>query len=159
MSRHNLEETREHGRRRPYRGGGAPTRSPATERANRKWRTAIHDDHFAFFGLQPDRNGKTPSPVAQSSPTKSSSWTFFSNHAHVLLCLHRDPDILLREVAVQVGITERAVQKIVAELEEAQVVKRQRVGRRNHYRIRKSSKLRHPIESHRTVADLLEFVH
>jgi len=77
----------------------------------------------------------------------------------VLLCLYRDPDILLREVAIEVGITERAVQKIVAELEDAQVVKRTRVGRRNHYMIRERSKLRHPIESHRSVADLLEFVH
>jgi len=77
----------------------------------------------------------------------------------VLFCLHRDPDIRLKEVATQVGITERAVQKIVAELEEAKIVKRKRVGRRNHYEIRKRSKLRHPIESHRTVADLLDFVH
>lgn len=105
--------------------------------------------------------GKTRIIVTQqaSSKKKSDSWTFFSNHTHVLLCLYRDPDILLREVAIEVGITERAVQKIVAELEDAQVVKRTRIGRRNHYAIRKRSKLRHPIESHRSVADLLEFVH
>ncbi len=88
----------------------------------------------------------------------SDSWTFFSNHAHVLLCLHRNPDSVLRQVALEVGITERAVQKIVAELEAANVLKRTRVGRCNRYTIRKNAKLRHPIESHRSVADLLEFV-
>ncbi len=88
---------------------------------------------------------------------KSDSWTFFSNHSHVLLCLHKDPDIRLREVATKVGTTERAVQKIVAELEEAGVLKRKRVGRRNHYVIETSANLRHPIESHRSVADLLDF--
>ena len=88
----------------------------------------------------------------------SDSWTFFSNHAHVLLWLYDNPDSVLREVALKVGITERAVQKIVAELETANVLKRTRVGRCNRYAIRKSAKLRHPIESHRSVADLLEFV-
>lgn len=92
------------------------------------------------------------------SQTKPDSWTFFSNHTHVLLCLYKDADSRLRDVALEVGITERAVQRIVAELEEAGVVKRERVGRRNHYRINKRSKLRHPIESHRSVSDLLDFV-
>ncbi|MGK0237323.1 MAG: DNA-binding MarR family transcriptional regulator [Candidatus Pelagisphaera sp.] len=122
-------------------------------------RTGIHDVEFAFYNLQRSNSSETPSRVNQkSSSKKPDSWTFFSNHAHVLLCLHRDPDVLLREVAVEVGITERAVQKIVAELEDAQVVTRKRVGRRNHYMIKKRAKLRHPIESHRTVSDLLEFV-
>ena len=89
---------------------------------------------------------------------KSGSWTFFSNHTHVLLCLCKDPDSVLREVAARVGITERAVQRIVAELEEGGVVKRTRVGRRNRYTIREDVRLRHPIEAHRSVADLLEFI-
>ena len=99
--------------------------------------------------------------IADSSimpQTKPDSWTFFSNHTHVLLCLFKDPDRRLRDVALDVGITERAVQRIVAELEEAGVVKRERVGRRNHYRINKRSRLRHPIEAHRSVSDLLDFV-
>ena len=92
------------------------------------------------------------------SQSKPDSWTFLSNHTHVLLCLYRDPDCLLREVALEVGITERAVQRILAELEAAGVVKRKKVGRRNRYSIKKTVKLRHPIEAHRNVSDLLDFV-
>ena len=100
-----------------------------------------------------------PSNMPKTSASgKSDSWTFFSNHTHVLLCLCKDPDCVLREVALKVGITERAVQRIVAELEEGGVVERTRVGRRNRYTIRDDVKLRHPIEAHRSVADLLEFI-
>ncbi|MEM7681534.1 MAG: winged helix-turn-helix domain-containing protein [Planctomycetota bacterium] len=86
------------------------------------------------------------------------SWTFLTNHAHVLICLHRDPEVRLRDVAASVGITERAVQRIVAELEEAGVIHRRRVGRQNAYRVRTRPKLRHPLESHRRVGDLLSMV-
>ncbi|MDQ8204293.1 winged helix-turn-helix domain-containing protein [Pelagicoccus sp. SDUM812003] len=86
------------------------------------------------------------------------SWTFFSNHAHVLVCLHYDEDLTLREVADQVGITERAVQKIVAELEAAGIISRSKLGRRNTYEVNASVRLRHPIEAHRSVGDLLDFV-
>lgn len=86
----------------------------------------------------------------------SGSWTFLSNHAHVLVCLARDPDVRLREVAVAVGITERAVFKIVTELEAAGVIRRSREGRRNHYDINRSAKLRHPLEAARSVGSLLD---
>lgn len=82
-------------------------------------------------------------------------WTFLSNHAHVLLCVAREPDVRVRDVAVEVGITERAVQRILGELEEAGVVRRERRGRRNHYEVDQGIPLRHPLESHRTVGDLL----
>ena len=82
-------------------------------------------------------------------------WTFFSNHGHVLVCLAQDADARLRDVAQSVGITERAVQKIVADLEAAGVVNRERRGRRNHYRLHTERPLRHPIEAHRTVGALL----
>lgn len=82
-------------------------------------------------------------------------WTFLSNHAHVLLCVAREPDVRVRDVAVEVGITERAVQRILGELEEAGVVHRERRGRRNHYEVDGECPLRHPLESHRTVGDLL----
>ena len=86
------------------------------------------------------------------------SWTFFSNHAHVLVCLARDPAQRLRDVAATVGITERAVQKIVADLEAGGVLSRRREGRRNRYTIRDDVPLRHPIEAHRRVGDLLAMV-
>ncbi|TWT87136.1 hypothetical protein Mal64_26710 [Pseudobythopirellula maris] len=85
-------------------------------------------------------------------------WTFLSNHAHVLILLHSEADLVLRQVAQRIGITERAVQRIVRELEEGGYLRRERVGRRNRYQIAKRMPLRHPIESHRTVDQLLELV-
>ncbi|MBX3249924.1 MAG: winged helix-turn-helix transcriptional regulator [Myxococcales bacterium] len=84
-----------------------------------------------------------------------SAWTFLSNHAHVLLCVARDSDVRVRDVADEVGITERAVQRILGELEDAGVLQRERRGRRNHYEVDASVPLRHPLEAHRTVGDLL----
>ena len=85
-------------------------------------------------------------------------WTFLSNHGHVLVCLARDPDARLRDVAQSVGITERAVQKIVSDLEDAGVVQRVRDGRRNRYRLFLERPLRHPLEAHRNVGSLLGMV-
>lgn len=87
-----------------------------------------------------------------------SGWTFLSNHTHVLVCLASDAGQTLREVAGKVGITERAVQRIVAELEQAGVLEREREGRRNRYRIRTEVPLRHPLEAHCTIGGLLELV-
>lgn len=83
-------------------------------------------------------------------------WTFFSNHGHLLIALSRDPDARLRDLADDVGITERAVHRILAEMEEAGVITRQRAGRRNHYEIDRSRQLRHPLESHRSIGDLID---
>ncbi|MFC4425236.1 MULTISPECIES: helix-turn-helix transcriptional regulator [Deinococcus] len=85
-------------------------------------------------------------------------WTFLTNHTHVLLCLERYPGDTLREVANRVGITERAVQRIVRDLEEAGVVTRERQGRRNTYRLQRSAALRHPLEAHHTVGELLDLL-
>jgi len=84
------------------------------------------------------------------------SWTYLSNHVHVLLCLHRDHTVRLRDVAQLVGITERGVTRIVSELEEEGVVTKQRQGRRNTYSIALDAKLRHPLESHLNLGQLLE---
>jgi predicted ArsR family transcriptional regulator len=91
-------------------------------------------------------------------PSGGGHWTFLSNHGHVLVCLARDPDARLRDVAAEVGITERAVQKIVADLEAAGILERQREGRRNHYRLFLDQPLRHPVESHQTVGALVDMV-
>ncbi|MBV8489591.1 MAG: winged helix-turn-helix transcriptional regulator [Candidatus Eremiobacteraeota bacterium] len=82
-------------------------------------------------------------------------WTFLSNHSHVLVALARDPELRIRDLAEQVGITERAVGKILADLEEAGILRRDRVGRRNAYDIDADVPLRHRVESHRTVRDIL----
>lgn len=86
-------------------------------------------------------------------------WTFLTNHSHVLLCLVRDPGLRLRDIADQVGITERAVQRIVSELEEAGYLLRTKDGRRNHYEIDLELPLRHPIERHCQVSKLVAMVH
>ena len=85
-------------------------------------------------------------------------WTFLSNHGHVLLYLSQNPEARLRDVAGAVGVTERAVQKIVADLEQAGYLERSREGRRNHYAIDPERPLRHPIESHQAVRSLLALV-
>ena len=85
------------------------------------------------------------------------AWTFLSNHAHVLICLARDPRQRLRDVAEAVGITERAVQKIVADLEQAGALVRHREGRRNRYEVKRKAPMRHAVEANRTVGDLLRF--
>lgn len=91
-------------------------------------------------------------------PEISADWTFLTNHAHVLFCLAQDPEIRLRDVADRVGITERAVQRIVTELEGAGYITRQRQGRRNTYTVHENKPLRHQIESHRNVAELIKLI-
>ena len=82
-------------------------------------------------------------------------WTFLSNYAHVLVCLADDPTARMRDVGDRVGITERAATRIVKHLEEANVLSRQREGRRNRYQINMNKALRHPLESRGTVGSLL----
>ncbi|WP_341718708.1 helix-turn-helix domain-containing protein [Micromonospora sp. FIMYZ51] len=83
------------------------------------------------------------------------NWTFLTNHAHVLLAIARNPTARLREVAVEVGVTERAAQAIVADLEAGGYLRRTRVGRRNEYTINPAGRFRHPAEADRQVGDLL----
>lgn len=85
-------------------------------------------------------------------------WTFLSNHAHVLICIARDPDVRLRDIADEVGITERAVHRLIADLVDDGFLTVTKEGRRNHYAVNAERPLRHPIESHRTVADLLSLL-
>ncbi|MGB5192393.1 MAG: MarR family transcriptional regulator [Polyangiales bacterium] len=78
-----------------------------------------------------------------------------SNHAHVLLCLARDPDARLRDIAAQVGITERGVFSVITDLEAGGLIRRHREGRRNRYEIDTSAHLRHRLEAAHTVGELL----
>lgn len=87
-----------------------------------------------------------------------SSWTFLTNHSHVLLCIAENPDVRLRDVADQVGITERATQRLVSELEEAGYLSHERVGRRNHYQVHQGLPLRHPLEDHLEIGALLRIL-
>ena len=85
-------------------------------------------------------------------------WTFFSNNAHVLVCLTHTPQPTTREIAVQVGITERAVQRIVKRLVEAGVLTIKKKGRRNNYDIDLDQQLRHPLESHKTLGEFIRLI-
>jgi DNA-binding IclR family transcriptional regulator len=84
-----------------------------------------------------------------------SSWTFLTNHAQVLFCIANDPDTTLREIAAQVRITERAAHRIVAELEAEGALTHERDGRRNTYHVNAAFPLRHPLERHCKVGQLL----
>ena len=85
-------------------------------------------------------------------------WTFLTNHAHVLICIATDPEIRLRDVATSVGITERAAQRIVMELEQGGFLERERVGRRNRYRLHIDQRLRHPLDRAHRVSELLDLL-
>lgn len=87
-----------------------------------------------------------------------SNWTLFSNHGHVLVCLASDSQARLRDVAADVGITERAVQKIVRDLQTSGMISVSKHGRRNRYRIHHKKALRHELEAHCTLGDLLKLV-
>jgi len=91
-----------------------------------------------------------------SEPT--GGWTFLTNHAHVLFCIASDPEVRLRDVSARVGITERAVQRIVTDLEGEGYLTVSKEGRRNRYQVNYGLPLRHPIERHRTVQALIDMV-
>ncbi len=85
-------------------------------------------------------------------------WTFLTNHTHVLVCISENPDLRIRDMAELVGITERATQRIVAELVAAGYLEKSREGRRNRYRVVTGQPLRHPLERSHSVGELLRAV-
>lgn len=93
--------------------------------------------------------------MSRGSREPGNGWTFLTNHAHVLVCLARDPSLRLRDLAAAIGITERAVHRIVVELEAAGYLSRDRDGRRNHYEIHVDRPLRHPLEAGHDIRSLL----
>jgi len=93
-----------------------------------------------------------------SNDKNNEDWTFFSSNAHVLVCLTHTPQPTTREIANQVGITERAVQRIVKRLVEAGVMKVEKQGRRNCYELDLDQQLRHPLESHKTIGEFIRLI-
>jgi DNA-binding IclR family transcriptional regulator len=91
---------------------------------------------------------------AETSPPKV-SWTFITTHGLVLLAISQEPDIRLRDVAARVGITERAVQRIVADLVAAGYLSRSRAGRRNVYQVHGEVHLPHATTRHQEVGALM----
>ena len=86
------------------------------------------------------------------------SWTFLTNHSHVLLCLVENSSMRMRDIAQEVGITERAVQRIISDLVDEGYIEIVREGRRNTYRINTGMRLRHPIEKKRTIQELIDLI-
>jgi predicted transcriptional regulator len=82
-------------------------------------------------------------------------WTFLTNHGHVLLCIAADPESRMKDVAEKVGITERATQRIVADLVSEGYLSSQKKGRRNLYQVNSALRLRHPVERHNEIGQLL----
>lgn len=96
-------------------------------------------------------------PVSTDSALAATrQWTFLTNHGHALIVLSSNPDARIRDVAEAVGITERAAQAIVADLEADGYVTKTRVGRRNRYELHEGLRFRHPVEAGHTVRELLD---
>lgn len=95
----------------------------------------------------------SPEPQPVGAPERT--WTFLTNHAHVLVWISTHPESRVRDIAASVGITERAAQSILRDLEQDGYVSKTRIGRRNSYTIHPELPFRHPIEAGHAVGDLL----
>lgn len=84
-----------------------------------------------------------------------SSWTFLTNHGHVMVCVARDPEARITDIAERVGIGERAAQSILNDLVDGGYLTRERIGRRNRYEVNPELALRHPLEAEHQVGELI----
>jgi predicted transcriptional regulator len=96
--------------------------------------------------------------VSSKTAPPTHSITMLTNHAHVLALIAEKPDVRMREIATNIGITERAVQRIVDDLTVTGYIVVTKDGRRNRYEIQPEARLRHPLASHRSIGDLIRFV-
>ena len=96
--------------------------------------------------------------MSSTDTSSGHSWTFLSNHTQVLFCIARDPTLRFRDIAQMVGITERATQRIVADLIEAGYVEREKVGRRNRYHLNMDIKMRHAAQADHEIGELLRLL-
>ena len=101
-------------------------------------------------------NGYDRHAMSTTASTDTRTWTFLTNHAHVLIAISRNPELRQRDIAQLVGITEGAVTRIIHELEECGYLVAERVGRRNRYQLDPGVPMRHPLESNRAVGQLIE---
>ncbi len=84
------------------------------------------------------------------------TWTFLTSHASVLLEVSRESDATVREIAERAGLTERQAHRVLADLVEGGYLRRERVGRRNHYSVDRGRPMRHPSVADRRIGELLE---
>ncbi|MBN2657973.1 MAG: winged helix-turn-helix transcriptional regulator [Spirochaetales bacterium] len=97
--------------------------------------------------------------MTEKKESSCGNWTFLTNHAHVLLCLAADSAMRIRDIALEVGITERAVQRIISELTECGYISIEKKGRNNIYMIHRDRQLKHKIESHKKIDDLINLIY
>ena len=120
-------------------------------------RHRLHSSNGVCAGVTCLRDALPVVVIAEGGWT-TGSWTFLSHHAQVFLCVARDPDVRLREIATDVGITERSVQTILNDLVADGYVDRSRVGRRNHYAVNGRAPLRHRMRGDVDAAALLRLI-
>jgi predicted transcriptional regulator len=97
-------------------------------------------------------------PVSEIAAKPAAKFALLTNHAYVLMIIALKPDVRVREIAVEIGITERAVQRIIEELTSTGYIAVTKDGRRNHYQLRMEHPLEHPVEHSRNLGDLLRFM-
>lgn len=102
----------------------------------------MHECACTLIGVEDKRGPRT-------------SWTFLTQHARVLLAVSRDPEVRVRDLAASCGLTQRAVQSVIADLETAGYLTRERNGRRTHYTVTRHTFFRHPAEARHEIAGLL----
>jgi hypothetical protein len=120
------------------------------------FKRSFYDDPMTSIN---DRSPDDDGAVALAAPrTKVPSWTFLTNHAHVLVAVSRDSELRQRDIAHVVGITQGAVTRILADLEASGCISHERIGRRNRYSINADATLRHPLESAITIGQLIEVI-
>ena len=90
------------------------------------------------------------------SSVPSHSWTFLTNHTHVLLMIWQQPDLRVRDIAASVGVTERAAMRIIHDLHVSGFISIEKSGRQNRYRVDTNRPLRHPLERRHTIGELLD---
>lgn len=100
-------------------------------------------------------SGEGSDPMMTAPRTEVPSWTFLTNHAHVLVAISRDPELRQRDIAHAVGVTQGAVTRILTDLEASGYVTHERIGRRNRYHVNTRATLRHPLESAVTIGELV----
>ncbi len=91
-------------------------------------------------------------------PSDKQDWTFFTNHMHALVYFAVHGDAPLKDVASSIGVTERSMQRIIKDLEESGVLTHAKVGRCNQYSLNRKAALRHPLERHCNIGQILEVI-
>lgn len=126
----------------------SPRTPERKEKIDRRWAIQPRFGH--------DREMTAPSSASFTSPDEDRHWTLLTNHGRLLLLIAREPDIRIRDLAAEAGVTERTAQTIVTDLEHAGYISKERSGRRNIYTVNRKQPFRHQAESGHKVGELID---